>query len=42
VLHRYDTSLRWFMVSGEPDPAGVRDALFQTGSCPGSTTAART
>ena len=35
VLHRYDTDLRWYMVSANQDPDGVRAALFDPQFLPG-------
>ena len=35
VLHRYDTDLRWYMVSANQDPEGVRAALFDPQFLPG-------
>ena len=35
LLHRYDTDLRWYMVSANQDPAGVRAALFDPQFLPG-------
>jgi N-acyl-D-aspartate/D-glutamate deacylase len=35
VLRTYDTSLRWFMISANQDPAGVREVLFDEQFLPG-------
>lgn len=35
VLHAYDTDLRWYMVSANRDPEGVRKAIFDPQFLPG-------
>jgi N-acyl-D-aspartate/D-glutamate deacylase len=35
VLRTWDTDLRWYMISANQDPAGIRDALFHPQFLPG-------